>query len=210
MAWTASPRSPPDLSLPRSCAHAPCIVLRTLSESRGCLPRAFCAFSQTKVAKLIRSHWSTYSPDSLAYPQADGNSMTREWHLARGWHQRNRHRGDSNPCGQSPMDFESISLTARTQCHAPKQERWLKRLVEVVMRAHPRISSFDNATACKPLTTSTLRRGPYALRQLKPRRADQQVRQGPSTQMSFGGLSIAREAQLRQRSRRYPAGLYEE
>ena len=30
-----------------------------------------------------------------------------------------RHRGDSNPCGQSPMDFESISLTARTQCHMP-------------------------------------------------------------------------------------------
>ena len=28
-----------------------------------------------------------------------------------------QHRGDSNPCGQSPMDFESISLTARTQCH---------------------------------------------------------------------------------------------
>ena len=27
-----------------------------------------------------------------------------------------RHRGDSNPCGQSPMDFESISLTSRTQC----------------------------------------------------------------------------------------------
>jgi hypothetical protein len=27
-----------------------------------------------------------------------------------------RHRGDLNPCGQSPMDFESISLTARTQC----------------------------------------------------------------------------------------------
>ena len=28
-----------------------------------------------------------------------------------------RHREDSNPCGQSPMDFESIALTARTQCH---------------------------------------------------------------------------------------------
>ena len=28
-----------------------------------------------------------------------------------------RHQGDSNPCGQSPMDFESISLTTRTQCH---------------------------------------------------------------------------------------------
>ena len=27
-----------------------------------------------------------------------------------------RHRGDSNPCGQSPMDFESISLAARTHC----------------------------------------------------------------------------------------------
>ena len=36
---------------------------------------------------------------------------------------RKRHRGDSNPCGQSPMDFESISLTARTQClwQTPKQ-----------------------------------------------------------------------------------------
>ena len=29
-----------------------------------------------------------------------------------------RHRGDSNPCGQSPMDFESISLATRTQCHS--------------------------------------------------------------------------------------------
>ena len=28
-----------------------------------------------------------------------------------------RQRGDSNPCGQSPMDFESISLAARTHCH---------------------------------------------------------------------------------------------
>ena len=28
-----------------------------------------------------------------------------------------RHRGDSNPCGQSPSDFESDSLTTRTQCH---------------------------------------------------------------------------------------------
>ena len=27
-----------------------------------------------------------------------------------------RHPGDSNPCGQSPMEFESISLTTRTQC----------------------------------------------------------------------------------------------
>ena len=27
-----------------------------------------------------------------------------------------RHLGDSNPCGQSPADFESASLTTRTRC----------------------------------------------------------------------------------------------
>ena len=27
-----------------------------------------------------------------------------------------RHQGDSNPCGQSPMDSESISLAVQTQC----------------------------------------------------------------------------------------------
>ena len=31
--------------------------------------------------------------------------------------EQRRQRGDSNPCGQSPMDFESISLAARTHCH---------------------------------------------------------------------------------------------
>ena len=31
-------------------------------------------------------------------------------------HHEFRQRGDSNPCGQSPMDFESISLAARTHC----------------------------------------------------------------------------------------------
>ena len=29
---------------------------------------------------------------------------------------RKRQRGDLNPCGQSPMDFKSISLTTRTHC----------------------------------------------------------------------------------------------
>ena len=32
------------------------------------------------------------------------------------WKRGERQRGDSNPCGQSPMDFESISLTTRTYC----------------------------------------------------------------------------------------------
>ena len=31
--------------------------------------------------------------------------------------EQSRQRGDSNPCGRSPMDFESISLAARTHCH---------------------------------------------------------------------------------------------
>ena len=34
-----------------------------------------------------------------------------------------RQRGDLNPCGQSPMDFESITLTTRSHCRciAPSQ-----------------------------------------------------------------------------------------
>jgi hypothetical protein len=34
------------------------------------------------------------------------------------WLGQSRHLGDSNPCGQSPMDFGSISLATRTKCHA--------------------------------------------------------------------------------------------
>ena len=52
--------------------------------------------------------------DGLQQCAAPGCRLER--HL---WVRRNevkRHQGDSNPCGQSPMDFESISLTARTQC----------------------------------------------------------------------------------------------
>ena len=32
-----------------------------------------------------------------------------------------RQRGDSKPCGQSPMDFEFVSLTARTHCLVQKE-----------------------------------------------------------------------------------------
>ena len=31
--------------------------------------------------------------------------------------QHDRQRGDLSPCGQSPMDFESITLTTRSHCH---------------------------------------------------------------------------------------------
>ena len=36
---------------------------------------------------------------------------------------RQRHRRDSNPCGQSSMEFESISLTTRTHRFAAKHAR---------------------------------------------------------------------------------------
>ena len=32
-----------------------------------------------------------------------------------------RQRGDLNPCGQSPMDFESITLTTRSHCLGPRR-----------------------------------------------------------------------------------------
>ena len=45
----------------------------------------------------------------------------RERERTRKRDRQNRHRGDSNPCGQSPMDFESIPLTARAQCLVHQQ-----------------------------------------------------------------------------------------
>ena len=55
---------------------------------------------------------------------ATQSACTRAAHVRMPWQQslkpasrKKRHRGDSNPCRQSPLDFESISLTARTQCH---------------------------------------------------------------------------------------------
>ena len=44
-----------------------------------------------------------------------------------------RHRGDSNPCGQSPMDFESISLTARTQCHSNTSENSQRQMPQQLL-----------------------------------------------------------------------------
>ena len=49
----------------------------------------------------------------------------RERERTRMGDRQNRHRGDSNPCGQSPMAFESISLTARTQCLGEESQIWV-------------------------------------------------------------------------------------
>ncbi len=48
---------------------------------------------------------------------ADSTLNPQGKHLCSFGSHAKRQRGDSNPCGQSPMDFESISLTARTHCH---------------------------------------------------------------------------------------------
>ena len=43
-----------------------------------------------------------------------------------------RQRVDSNPCGQSPMDFESISLAARTHCLGRRLEKLTTSCTEVL------------------------------------------------------------------------------
>ena len=46
-----------------------------------------------------------------------------------------RQRGDLSPCGQSPMDFESISLATRTHCHVEiEPSQFLSKFRSVVER----------------------------------------------------------------------------
>ena len=52
-----------------------------------------------------------------AQPQTTGSHLSSWLELLQFY---KRHRGDSSPCGQSPMDFESIPLTARAQCQLIK------------------------------------------------------------------------------------------
>ena len=75
------------------------------------------------------SHWfcqsatgfaeATLSGSNTQLPPTPSNSASRcarsLWGLLWDCNATGRHRGDSDPCGQSPMDFEPISLTARTQ-----------------------------------------------------------------------------------------------
>ena len=48
-----------------------------------------------------------------AQPQTGGSHLSSKLESLQFY---KRHRGDSSPCRQSPMDFESIPLTARAQC----------------------------------------------------------------------------------------------
>jgi hypothetical protein len=65
---------------------------------------------------------------------------------------RKRHRGESNPCGQSPMDFESFPSCARTPCHVMQPYAMCKFTSAILSmttripdRASPRTHLAENA-----------------------------------------------------------------
>ena len=62
------------------------------------------------------------SPPQSFAKVAPGDGQIRAQVLLHDLTRGKRHLGDSNPCGQSPMDFESISLAARTKCLDATQE----------------------------------------------------------------------------------------
>ena len=45
-----------------------------------------------------------------------------------------RQRGDLNPCGQSPMDFESITLTTRSRCHVQQKSKQRCSIMSLELR----------------------------------------------------------------------------
>jgi hypothetical protein len=57
---------------------------------------------------------------------------------------KKRHRKDSNPCGQSPMDFESISLAARTQCLAMEERSCATKLFHVHLASKHRAADMES------------------------------------------------------------------
>ena len=62
-----------------------------------------------------RATWTPF----LLLPLPLAQATSRQLFSFASLHPCNRHRGDSTPCGQGPMDFESISLAAQTQCLLP-------------------------------------------------------------------------------------------
>ena len=71
-----------------------------------------------------------------------------------------RQRGDSNPCGQSPMDFESISLAARTHCLLAMSSRALlkQQLFVFKLLEHASLASdLDMAQAVQGSLSSVVR-----------------------------------------------------
>jgi hypothetical protein len=71
-----------------------------------------------KVIRPIRSSCRHGPPHSFL-------NTNRQARWKQHWKRGERKQVDSNPCGQSPMDFESISLSTRTHCFAEYIEHLL-------------------------------------------------------------------------------------
>ena len=89
-------------------------------------PVHICATSLyiVRVQMSIRTHIATHiAPYKLSIrtsehcPNQQSVLLPLHSPTLRGCNQPPRHQGDSNPSGQRPIYFESISFTTRAQCH---------------------------------------------------------------------------------------------
>ena len=76
--------------------------------------RAMCQIPRRRSGMILAPGVQGTRPDSAESASAKQGL----WNCILTAHEKcKRHRGDSNPCGQTQMDFKTISLAARTQCH---------------------------------------------------------------------------------------------
>ena len=91
-------------------AHA---VLKCLA--MVCFHLLVCLFSS-----LWQLHGITYDTSTATWMAKSLHQICTQLQQYMNYHMHGngakRQRGDSNPCGQSPMAFESITLTARSRC----------------------------------------------------------------------------------------------
>jgi hypothetical protein len=78
--------------------------------------------------------------------------------------EKKRHRGDSIPCGQSPMDFESISVAARTQCLAMKERSCATRLFHVHLASRHQAADMETHSMPKASQSIQINAGKATLR----------------------------------------------
>ena len=100
LAWNIQPKT-------TSILGVDLYSLQNFERTRRTKPHAtfFCSQSRVLAKRKDDARRLTPAVEQKRIPMFAATAMAK------------RHRGDSNPCGQSPMDFESISLAARTQCH---------------------------------------------------------------------------------------------
>ena len=83
-------------------------------------------------------------------PRAKSRSTAPSSILERGEVEQKRQRGDPNPCGQSPMDFEPISLTARTHGHMNNLQLERPAARATLEGASASRAASTNAAGCSP------------------------------------------------------------